>query len=160
MLDHYSRSQPLRIPALLAWPMGWLPVGVHSRGLAVLTKPLFRSACQGGALDFLRDRVLEIHLSDARVRFRITLGHDGLRASDKADADVVIEGDCAEFLLLVSQQEDPDSLFFSRRLRLSGDTELGLQVKNFLDAQELPEALHAPLRKLGVWVQRRQAARG
>jgi predicted lipid carrier protein YhbT len=29
-------------------------------------------------------------------------------------------------------------LFFHRRLRLRGDTELGLYVKNFLDALELP----------------------
>ena len=39
-----------------------------------------------------------------------------------------------EFALLVSRQEDPDTLFFQRRLTIEGDTELGLEVKNILDA--------------------------
>jgi predicted lipid carrier protein YhbT len=36
------------------------------------------------------------------------------------------------------RKEDPDTLFFSRRLLMEGDTELGLLVKNTLDAMELP----------------------
>ena len=39
---------------------------------------------------------------------------------------------------LAQRQEDPDTLFFSRRLAMEGDTELGLVVKNALDALELP----------------------
>jgi predicted lipid carrier protein YhbT len=35
---------------------------------------------------------------------------------------------------LALRREDPDTLFFSRRLVLEGDTELGLVVKNALDA--------------------------
>ena len=42
------------------------------------------------------------------------------------------------FLRLAQRQEDPDTLFFSRRLSIEGDTELGLVVKNALDALELP----------------------
>ena len=40
--------------------------------------------------------------------------------------------------MMVERQEDPDTLFFSRRLSMEGDTELGLLVKNTLDAIELP----------------------
>ena len=43
-----------------------------------------------------------------------------------------------DFLLLAQRQQDPDTLFFSRRLSMEGDTELGLVVKNALDAIELP----------------------
>ena len=32
------------------------------------------------------------------------------------------------------RDEDPDTLFFARRLTIEGDTELGLMVKNALDA--------------------------
>lgn len=39
---------------------------------------------------------------------------------------------------LAQRQVDPDTLFFSRRLVMEGDTELGLIVKNALDALELP----------------------
>jgi predicted lipid carrier protein YhbT len=49
-------------------------------------------------------------------------------------------------LLLATRREDPDTLFFNRRLRLSGNTELGLYVKNFLDSLE-PQELLGPLFK-------------
>lgn len=39
---------------------------------------------------------------------------------------------------LARRQEDPDTLFFNRRLSMEGDTELGLVVKNAIDALELP----------------------
>jgi len=42
------------------------------------------------------------------------------------------------FLQMVSRQEDPDTLFFNRSLTVEGDTELGLLVKNMLDALEWP----------------------
>ena len=32
------------------------------------------------------------------------------------------------------RREDPDTLFFTRRLVLEGDTALGLEIKNALDA--------------------------
>ena len=38
------------------------------------------------------------------------------------------------YLQLLSRQEDPDTLFFNRELTVEGDTELGLRVKNMLDA--------------------------
>ena len=41
------------------------------------------------------------------------------------------------YLLLASRQEDTDTLFFSRRLHMQGDTELGLYVKNFLDGMDM-----------------------
>jgi predicted lipid carrier protein YhbT len=80
---------------------------------------------------------------DLGIHCRVTVAAGAVSASHAA-ADVLIEGSCGDLLLLASQREDPDSLFFSRRLRLQGDTELGLHLKNFLDAQE-----HSPsLRRL------------
>ena len=42
-----------------------------------------------------------------------------------------------DLLLLISQREDADTLFFQRRLRMEGDTELGLEIKNFLDGMDV-----------------------
>ena len=53
-------------------------------------------------------------------------------------ADASIAGGFKEFLLLAARREDADTLFFARRLRMSGNTELGLYLKNFLDAFEPP----------------------
>ena len=48
------------------------------------------------------------------------------------------------FLQLVARQEDPDTLFFNRELSIEGDTELGLIVKNMLDAVEWPKLPQIP----------------
>lgn len=44
----------------------------------------------------------------------------------------------ADLLALMRAETDADTLFFQRRLRISGDTELGLIVKNWLDAAPRP----------------------
>jgi predicted lipid carrier protein YhbT len=41
---------------------------------------------------------------------------------------------------LTTRKEDAHTLFFRRQLKTTGDTELGLHVKNFLDGLE-PETL-------------------
>jgi O2-independent ubiquinone biosynthesis accessory factor UbiT len=53
--------------------------------------------------------------------------------------DLVISATAHDFYLLATRREDPDTLFFSRRLMIEGDTELGLVAKNTLDAIELPK---------------------
>ena len=53
-------------------------------------------------------------------------------------ADLTISACAHDLSLLARRREDPDTLFFSRRLTMEGDTELGLLIKNTLDAIELP----------------------
>lgn len=48
--------------------------------------------------------------------------------------DLTLGASAHDFMLLAQRKEDPDTLFFSRRLQMEGDTELGLLVKNTLDA--------------------------
>jgi predicted lipid carrier protein YhbT len=55
-----------------------------------------------------------------------------LRAS--GTPDLHFSATLSAFLQLLSRQEDPDTLFFNRELTVEGDTELGLIVKNMLDA--------------------------
>jgi predicted lipid carrier protein YhbT len=53
--------------------------------------------------------------------------------------DLAFRANLSAFLQVASRQEDPDTLFFNRELSIEGDTELGLVVKNMLDAIELPQ---------------------
>ena len=48
--------------------------------------------------------------------------------------DLAFRANLSAFLQVASRQEDPDTLFFNRELSIEGDTELGLIVKNMLDA--------------------------
>lgn len=56
-----------------------------------------------------------------------------------ATPDLAFSADLATYLQLLARQEDPDTLFFSRALEITGDTELGLLVKNMLDAIDVPQ---------------------
>ncbi|MBC5768651.1 ubiquinone anaerobic biosynthesis accessory factor UbiT [Ramlibacter albus] len=86
----------------------------------------------------LRKR-LRIEVRDARITMDFTWTGDRFRALPRqAQTDLTIGATAPDFLRLAQRQEDPDTLFFSRRLTLEGDTELGLVVKNTLDALELP----------------------
>ncbi len=53
--------------------------------------------------------------------------------------DLAFRANLSAFLQLAARQEDPDTLFFNRSLSIEGDTELGLVVKNMLDALEWPK---------------------
>ncbi len=102
---------------------------------------MFATPLEAGELGFLAQRVMNVIVTDAELRFSVRLDQDKLRAGNEvAEADVTIEGTVYTFLLLATRKEDADTLFFHRQLKTSGDTELGLHVKNFLDGLE-PETL-------------------
>jgi O2-independent ubiquinone biosynthesis accessory factor UbiT len=124
------------IPPLLALPLSRVPPRLAGTVLALALEKIFATSLAAGELDFLEGKILAISVSDARLAFALSLKNGHLRAAG-GRADVHISGCVYDFLLLASRREDPDTLFFKRRLRLSGDTELGLYIKNFLDSLEL-----------------------
>lgn len=88
--------------------------------------------------DSLGGKKLRITVVDARVTFDFEWSKGRFVAcSNHGAADLTIAASAHDFLLLAQRREDPDTLFFSRRLAMEGDTELGLLVKNTLDAIDL-----------------------
>jgi predicted lipid carrier protein YhbT len=76
------------------------------------------------------------------------VGADRCRPIDrKLDEDVCISGESLDFTFLAARKADPDTLFFQRRIRIEGNTELGLGVKNTMDSMDWDD-LPLPLRKL------------
>lgn len=131
-----------RLPQLLTLPLGLVPPQLNSAVLAQILNRVFKPELAEGELDFLDDRVMLIRVDDARLSYRLTLRDGRLEAAQAGTAaDLSIEGNAYEFLLLATRREDPDTLFFNRRLRLGGDTELGLYAKNLLDSLELEHRL-------------------
>ena len=78
----------------------------------------------------VRDAGISFDFEFARGRFGTLPGHE--------PPDLCITANAYDFLLLTQKKVDPDTLFFSQRLAMEGDTELGVLVKNTLDAIELP----------------------
>ena len=87
----------------------------------------------------LNGKKLRIKVTDARLSFDFVWNGNRFAAgSNQGEPDLTIGASAHDFLLLAQRKEDPDTLFFSRRLSMEGDTELGLLVKNTLDAIDLP----------------------
>jgi len=81
-----------------------------------------------------------VHVRDAGLKLYFSLHANGFRAERNGLSDVTFTATTADFARLALRLEDPDTLFFNRRLLIEGDTDLGLTVKNMLDAVELETA--------------------
>ncbi|MGZ3236698.1 MAG: ubiquinone anaerobic biosynthesis accessory factor UbiT [Burkholderiaceae bacterium] len=96
-----------------------------------------RDRLPGDVQQSLIEKKLRIQVTDAQLVFDFQWTQRGFIAChDMVEADLTIGASAYDFLLLARRQEDPDTLFFSRRLSMEGDTELGLLIKNTLDAME------------------------
>jgi len=88
-----------------------------------------------GALEPLLGKTVSLEAGDLGVRVRVAYDGNRFRSyGGSAQADLTIRSTVPGFLALALRREDPDTLFFTRRLVMTGDTELGLVVKNLLDA--------------------------
>lgn len=86
----------------------------------------------------LHGRRLRLRVTDTQWAFDFAWqGSRFVATQNTGAADLTIAASAYDFVLLARRQEDPDTLFFSRRLAMEGDTELGLLVKNTMDAIEV-----------------------
>lgn len=129
-----------KLPAVLRGPVQCL----SGEALVLVLNRSLRKLIDDGELDFLVGRCVAIGVDDVGLSWRLTMRDQRIRVSSDPP-DVTIAGKVADLLLMASRREDPDTLFFQRRLRIEGDTELGLWVKNLMDRLEL-EDLPAPVR--------------
>ena len=129
-----------------------VPFTVQRWVLQAAVQRLFAEPLEEGAFDLLSGRWLRLEVSDLNLAWCLTRTPLGLRMASAAPVDVSIRGNWREFVLLASRQEDPDTLFFRRRLLIEGDTELGLGMKNLLDSfdpDSMPPTLWRSLCRLG-----------
>lgn len=133
---------------LIAIPGRLVPYSVQKLILSMVLNQAFREPIRHGELDFLEGAKIRIKVTDLCIDWLISVGADRFIPTDrKLEDDVCISGESLDFILLATRQADPDTLFFQRRIRIEGDTELGLGVKNTMDAMDWDD-LPLPLRKL------------
>ena len=131
--------QPFTLPQPLSTLFSILPQYPHSLAFAQALNLALGETLRSAALQPLHGKLICLRIRDAHIELHFTLNENGLAANrtDKK-ADLTISAKAYDFIQLALRKEDPDTLFFSRRLLMEGDTELGLLVKNTLDAMELP----------------------
>lgn len=130
---------PLAIPAPLGSLLSRLPAYPGSVLLVIAINFMLARQLPDDVKALLQGRRLSIRVTDACVTFDFVC--DGKRfaaCAPQQAPDLIVSASAWDFVQLAQRKQDPDTLFFSRRLIMQGDTELGLVVKNALDALELP----------------------
>lgn len=133
-----KKDKSPHLPRLLAAPLRLAPAMLHSRLLVIFLNKLLSQQLKDGELDFLEHRHLTVKVSDVSVSYNLTLSNKRLMSIPAANNnDLMIQASMYDFLMLATRQEDPDAQVFQRRLIMQGDTELGLELKNFLDGLDI-----------------------
>ena len=129
------------LPAFVATVGNKLPQWPHALALtAGLNAVVKMKLLAEDSLNLLEGRTFLIDVLDTGGRAAFTFRNGLFRPlfSTPETPDLAFRANLSAFLQLAARQADPDTLFFNRELSIEGDTELGLIVKNMLDAMEWP----------------------
>lgn len=147
MLNFNPRAHLLKVGERLLPLAARTPFPLQRLALERSLNQIFAEPLKDDAFEVLEGNWMRLEVADLGLAWCLTCEQQRLRISEHAVAKVTIRGNWREFLLLASRQEDPDTLFFRRRLVIEGDTELGLAVKNLIDSLD-PDMLPPWLWKL------------
>jgi predicted lipid carrier protein YhbT len=150
-------SRP-RVPAPVRHILARLPRRPGAWLFTLALNTVLPAHLDADARRLLARRRVRLAVTDAGLAFDVAWTGSAFAPVHGAGApDVVIGATLHDLGLLATRKEDPDTLFFSRRLVMEGDTELGLFIKNTLDA--IDGALFDP-RRLTPSALLRTATRG
>lgn len=131
-----------RLPAFVASLGQKLPQWPHTLALvAGLNAALKMKLLPESELTALEGKLFRVRVLDTGGEASYTYQNGLFRPvfRPQREADLAFAANLSAYLQLLARQEDPDTLFFNRELEITGDTELGLIVKNMLDAVEWPK---------------------
>lgn len=132
-------------PTLTRLSLKPVPDRLLEQGLALGLNRTLKPYVLRGDMAFLESRWVMIDIPDIALRFRVTLANAKLAVDIKSSThDVCFKSNLSDLLQVIAGSVDPDTLFFRRRLMITGDTELGLSLKNFLDTLEPRSLLPDP----------------
>jgi len=126
---------PFRVPAPVRHVLALLPGRPGACLFAAGLNTVLGPHLDADARRALEGRRLRLAVTDAALAFDAAWrGNAFTGAYGPGAPDLVIAATLYDLGRLAARKEDPDTLFFSRRLVMEGDTELGLLIKNTLDA--------------------------
>jgi predicted lipid carrier protein YhbT len=122
----------------------FIPDKIHTHLISRLGGHLMKGQAITSRLDHMEGKRLQLTIKDTGNCWKFIICNNRLLNDEKSNAiaDVHIQADLKTFLLLATGKEDPDSLFFSRKLSLEGNTEDGLYIKNLIDAMDFDTAIY------------------
>ncbi len=100
-------------------------------------------------------RHFQLDVLDLGISIRFSADTQRFTAENYPGApDLRLAANSADYLRMILREEDPDTLFFNRKLQIEGDTALGLATKNLLDCVDWRWQRLLPQR-LTAWLQTR-----
>lgn len=144
-------------PAFFRLHIAVMPFSVQKKVTQFILAQVFQDALADGDFAFLEQKTLKLAVPDIGFSCHIT-AHDGLLTvvAASGESDVSFSAGLNDLILIAARKEDPDSLFFQRRLKIEGDTELGLEVKNLIDSLDwdvLPRTVNLILGDVASFIQ-------
>ena len=130
-----------------------LPFAIRKKVAEQFLNYLFREQLQDDEFYFLEGQELGLEVRDLGIQVAFTCQNEKLIVLPAQQPDAWIRGDAADFLKMASQEVDPDTLFFQRRLVIEGNTELSLAIKNLMDSVDWSE-MPALFQRSIQWAQR------
>lgn len=143
----------VKAPKFALKPINMLPQKAQQTLLTAALSKVLTQALLDGELEFLQNNWLHVDITDVPFHFYLSVDDNQKLVITKQleqEANVCFAGNTQSMLQLMSRNIDPDTLFFQRKLLVTGDTELGLEIKNFLDdmdLEHLPNAIQTALQK-------------
>ncbi len=155
-LSRVEQKLPLKLkvnlikvmPKILIPTLRIVPFSAQKSLLIPALHSIFSEAIEDGDFEFLQDKWLKISITDLQLNWWLSFDQDQLIMASPTDdiiEDVSFSANGDDLVLIAGRKQDPDTLFFQRRLKIEGDTELGLEVKNLIDAidiEQLPSSIH------------------
>jgi predicted lipid carrier protein YhbT len=136
------------MPKILTPSLRLVPYTLQEPLLLAALHSVFKEPIEEGDFEFLQGKWLRISISDLKLNWWLSFDNNRLIMASKKELvseDVSFTASGDDLILIAGRKQDPDTLFFQRRLKIEGDTELGLEVKNLIDAidiEQLPSVVH------------------
>jgi len=117
-----------RIRVNLGWISTRFPVTLNCIATQKLINNTFSEQIAEGDFEFLQGRLLQIEIIDANIYVGLSFNNKRIICTHYNNrpitADATLSIDTPNAINLIQQQVDPDTLFFQRKLKINGDTEL------------------------------------
>lgn len=125
----------ITFPKILANINCHLPSQPPRHALVFALNTMLKRELLPADMSLFNGRTFEIDVLDAGIKIHFTANETQFVAENFVGTpDLRLAANGVDFMRMILREEDPDTLFFKRKLQIEGDTELGLITKNLLDS--------------------------
>lgn len=151
MSESKATNTAPELPVILQAPLRLLPQALKTAPLQKFLNTVFAEQLADGELQFMYERRITVAVSDAHLEFSLTVLEDRLIVGPALpDPELRLQSTIYSLMQLATGTEDSDTLFFRRNLKMTGDTELGLFIKNFLEGISIESLPLQPALGIGL----------